>query len=161
MDDEKILIEGELNPKDFFCSYDSIFIKVNGKQEFSFGKMNQMEFFNLLLADYLSNRQDIAFTYVCEQIKEYKNRIQKFSHEYNGEKIPSVFVNRYGGELELVAISAKGYRYYENGDEILFAVTDETGEPIATNPADYLQYLESENGFSYIADHIKARLEDN
>lgn len=161
MDEDVFVITGELNKKDFFSSYDTIFVQENGKPMFKFGKLNQMEFFNVLLSDYLSDRDDIEFVYICDELIAYKNSIQHYSHLYKGEDVPNVVVTRYGGKLELVALSAKGYRYYENVDERLFTVTDETGEPVTDNPAYYLQNLENEDKFLYISDDVKARLEDN
>lgn len=161
--DDVFVITGELNHDDLFDCYDNIFVEENDKPIFSFGKMNCVELFNSFLADYLSDKKEegVEFVYVHDDIVNYKNKIQEYVHEYQGEKVPNLFVTRYGGKLELVAVSSKGYRYYENNDEILFVVTDENGEMVTDNPAYYLQDLENEKNFLYLADWVKARLEES
>ena len=98
--DDIFIITGELNHEDLFNCYENIFVKENDKPIFSFGKMNLAELFNSFLSDYLSDKKEegLDFTYIHQNIVNYKNKIQKYVHKYQGEKfrtylLPNMVVN--------------------------------------------------------------------
>jgi len=116
----------------------------NGSQMESFGETwagvsrDESDVLGRAIAAYVNDDSSIEVVEVCDQIRDFKARIQSYSHEVDGWKVPDVVVNSLGDKAELIAISKTG-AYYVNEESNVFIAT-RNDSSLATN---YEAFFES------------------
>ena len=116
----------------------------NGSQMESFGETwagasrDESDVLGRAIASFVNDDSSIEIVEVCDQIRDFKARVQSYSHEVKGRKVPDVVVTSYGDVAELIAISETG-AYYVNEESNVFIATRSDGS-LATN---YEAFFES------------------
>lgn len=166
---DNVVAEGIIDVADLFMPED-LEIKVNGVKKEKFGSswngvtVDAYKRYGALLSAYLSDNECVLFPEICDELINYKNSIQHYSHSYEGKDVPDVVVTPKGAILHLVAISKNG-RYYQNEEDFVFAVTNHEGETI-TDMEDFWvgaisQDWEEDKKFAYIRPDLKDWLSQN
>ena len=147
---------GEYNSEDeVFEPSELDYVLKNGSRMESFGETwagaatNESDVLGGAISVYVNDNSTVEVVYVCDEIRDYKEQIQSYSHEVDGRKIPNVAVNSYGDIAELIAVSKTG-AYYVNEESNVFLATGNDGS-LVTN---YEAFFES----SLMEDYEKGQM---
>ena len=131
------------------------YVLQNGNRMESFGEtwagavMNEGDVLGMAISAYVNDDATVEVVEVCDEIRDFKEQIQSYSHEVDGRKVPDVAVTTYGDIAELVAISKTG-AYYVNEESNVFLATNINGSVVT----DYEAFFES----AFMEDYDKGQM---